>query len=135
MRMFSDSDRGAGSKNVAWAWGADTQLKTIAPVDAGSDQWGHGPVLRGHEALEREKVLAAVESMQTTCVASIPLLIAESTSDLELDLQGPVYTEKDRQKDGFDGALHGNARHPERVSVWQFKGNACPNPAPRKFVQ
>jgi len=60
----------------------------------------------------RDRVILAVESMQTTCVASVPLVLARSPMDIEFDLQSPGYSEKQRAADKFDGKAELDVREP-----------------------
>lgn len=60
----------------------------------------------------RSKVLQAVESMQSTCVAAVPLLMARNPADIEFSLHMPGYSEKQRAVDKFDGQLEGDVREP-----------------------
>ena len=60
----------------------------------------------------RQQVIRAVESMQTTCVASLPLLFSTSPAALDFELEGPPYTAKERAADMFEGGLEGDVRTP-----------------------
>lgn len=62
----------------------------------------------------RDKVLLAVESMQSTCVAAVPLVLARSPEDVTFPLQSPGYSEKQRAADKFDGQLEADVRDPDK---------------------
>ena len=62
----------------------------------------------------RDRVLLAVESMQSTCVAAVPLLMAPTPEDIDFPLQCPGYSQKQRQDDKLDGELEPDVREPEK---------------------
>lgn len=64
-----------------------------------------GSTEEGREILRawRNRVLASVESMQCTAVATVPLLLAEDPEDVDFDLYNPGYSAKQRETDKFDG--------------------------------
>ena len=71
-----------------------------------------GNCQEGQERLRawRERVLASVESQQTTSVATVPLIFGKAEAYGDFDLRCPRYSTQDRTTDGFDGSTEGDVR-------------------------
>ena len=72
----------------------------------------NGSSTEGRQRLRewRAPVIASIESMQTTCVASLPMLLVRHPEDVGFDFVGPPYSAKDCESDQFEGKLEGDVR-------------------------
>lgn len=92
-----------------------------------SSQWLHdvlnGSTDEGRQRLQRwrDSVLLAVESMQSTCVAAVPFVLARRPEDVDFSLSSPGYSEKQREMDKFDGKLEPDVREPEKRRTGRSK--------------